>query len=202
MSINKDGTNRRNEIIDTASKMFEKNGILDTSMASIAKEVGVAKGLLYYYFETKDNLLQAVIQNKCKLHVTKLQRKWKKYPNFQDRFLILMDSYYGVYPYKKEKKYLNLNLELGISFHTEYLSLIHKELEELVAQGEAQHVLELEYPKEMIMMTLEGIFSILNIQTISLPKLCVLAEQSLNLKKHSLKDRIADLPLTYIKKKG
>ena len=52
---------RRKEIIDTAREMFMENGYDKTQMADISKKMNVAAGTIYHYFESKTELLYAVI---------------------------------------------------------------------------------------------------------------------------------------------
>lgn len=63
MRITKSPEARKKEIIETAKKLFEKKGIQKTSMSEIAKEIGVAKGLVYYYFSSKAQLVEEVIED-------------------------------------------------------------------------------------------------------------------------------------------
>lgn len=60
MDENKEREDRRNEFIDAAEKLFRENGIMDTTVAAIVREVNVAKGLFYYYFKSKDDVIEAV----------------------------------------------------------------------------------------------------------------------------------------------
>ena len=53
MPENKDNEERKNEFIDAAEKLFKENGIVETTISSIVKEMDVAKGLFYYYFNQK-----------------------------------------------------------------------------------------------------------------------------------------------------
>jgi len=53
---------RRLEIIEGAKKLFEEHGYENTSVESIIKEVGIAKGTFYYYFKTKKDILIALVQ--------------------------------------------------------------------------------------------------------------------------------------------
>lgn len=50
----------RKEILDAAERLFLKDGYVATSMASIAKEAGVALKTVYLAFETKSGLLRAL----------------------------------------------------------------------------------------------------------------------------------------------
>ncbi|MGM9976950.1 MAG: TetR/AcrR family transcriptional regulator [Bulleidia sp.] len=53
---------RRNEFMDAAEKLFKENGIVDTTINSIVKELDVAKGLFYYYFKSKDDVIDAICE--------------------------------------------------------------------------------------------------------------------------------------------
>lgn len=50
---------RRAQIVDAAVLVFAEKGFDGASMRDIAREVGVTEGLLYHYFESKEQLLHA-----------------------------------------------------------------------------------------------------------------------------------------------
>ena len=60
MPDNKDNSQRKMEFIEAAEKLFRENGIVDTTVNSIVKELDVAKGLFYYYFDSKDDVISAI----------------------------------------------------------------------------------------------------------------------------------------------
>lgn len=60
MRETKDSEERRQEFVDVAEKLFKKNGIVDTTVNNIVKELDVAKGLFYYYFKSKDDVIDAI----------------------------------------------------------------------------------------------------------------------------------------------
>jgi AcrR family transcriptional regulator len=47
-------------ILDAASRLFVDRGFGSTSMQDIANEVGISKALLYYYFESKEDILASL----------------------------------------------------------------------------------------------------------------------------------------------
>ena len=51
----------KHKIMEAAFKLIAKNGYEATSIASIAKEAGVSKGLLYNYFSSKEELVKALV---------------------------------------------------------------------------------------------------------------------------------------------
>lgn len=56
-------TNRRDQILDAATRLFMEHGYATTSVRQIAEEVGCTEAALYYHFkEGKRALLQAVIE--------------------------------------------------------------------------------------------------------------------------------------------
>ena len=48
---------RKNELLETARELFFTKGYKQTSIESIIKKIGVAKGTFYYYFKSKEDLL-------------------------------------------------------------------------------------------------------------------------------------------------
>jgi AcrR family transcriptional regulator len=53
---------RRSEILSAATKTFGNKGFDATLMDEIAKAAGLAKGTLYLYFKSKDEIYQAVVR--------------------------------------------------------------------------------------------------------------------------------------------
>ncbi|EMR01979.1 TetR/AcrR family transcriptional regulator [Cesiribacter andamanensis] len=52
---------RREQILETALRLFAEGGYAATSISKIASEAGVAKGLIYNYFPSKEALLEQII---------------------------------------------------------------------------------------------------------------------------------------------
>ena len=52
---------RRDEIIAAAKKVFARNGFHDTTIADIAKQAELAYGSVYWYFDSKDDLFRQLI---------------------------------------------------------------------------------------------------------------------------------------------
>ncbi|WP_134685827.1 TetR/AcrR family transcriptional regulator [Brevibacillus migulae] len=57
--IAKDPQERRNEILDAAIELFNTKGYEHTSVSDIVKKVGVAQGTFYYYFRSKEEIVNA-----------------------------------------------------------------------------------------------------------------------------------------------
>ena len=52
---------REREIVDAAAEIFHRNGYADTSVQDVADAVGILKGSLYYYIDSKEDLLYRVL---------------------------------------------------------------------------------------------------------------------------------------------
>lgn len=65
MRVVKKPEERKAEMIAAASKLFAQQGFVRTSVAEIVTAVDVAKGLFYYYFTTKDDMVKAVVEGYC-----------------------------------------------------------------------------------------------------------------------------------------
>ena len=48
------GLERRQQLLDAAARLFAERGYAETRIVDICREAGVAKGLFYWYFDTKE----------------------------------------------------------------------------------------------------------------------------------------------------
>lgn len=52
---------RRNEILDTSEMLFASQGYTQTTINDILTAIGIAKGTFYYYFKSKEEVMDAII---------------------------------------------------------------------------------------------------------------------------------------------
>jgi AcrR family transcriptional regulator len=57
----KEPEERKKEIIDTAERLFFAKGYAKTKIADIIDEMGMSKGIFYYYFNSKEEVMDAII---------------------------------------------------------------------------------------------------------------------------------------------
>ena len=62
MSRNRKVGSTRDAILDAAVELFVHDGFKETSMDAIANEAELAKGSLYYHFESKEGILDAILE--------------------------------------------------------------------------------------------------------------------------------------------
>ena len=54
---------RRRQILEAAVKVFARNGFHTSRVGDIAEEAGVAYGLVYHYFKSKEELLETIFRD-------------------------------------------------------------------------------------------------------------------------------------------
>jgi AcrR family transcriptional regulator len=87
---------KRNAILDAATRLFAERGLTASPTSEISKEAGVAEGTLFTYFKTKDDLINALYRE-IKLELadammsdfprkskvgTRLRHVWDRYVNW------------------------------------------------------------------------------------------------------------------------
>ena len=64
MTEDADPVRTRSRILDAAEALFARHGFDGTSTARLADAAGVPKGLLFYYFRTKPEILSALLEER------------------------------------------------------------------------------------------------------------------------------------------
>jgi len=59
--ITKEPEERKNELMDAALELFLEKGFEKTTITDVVTKVGVAQGLFHYYFSSKQDMLDAVL---------------------------------------------------------------------------------------------------------------------------------------------
>jgi AcrR family transcriptional regulator len=58
------GTEQRCRLLDTALTLFARQGILNTTLGDIAREAGMTPAMVHYYFKTREQLIDIVIDER------------------------------------------------------------------------------------------------------------------------------------------
>lgn len=60
---------RREQIIDAAMRAFSQKGFTRATNKDIAREANITPGLIYYYFDSKEALLKAIIETRSPIRL-------------------------------------------------------------------------------------------------------------------------------------
>lgn len=73
MKVSKEYNERRNEILDISGSLFSTKGYSKCTINDILDAVGIAKGTFYYYFKSKEEVLDAIIDRVAEIVVAKVE---------------------------------------------------------------------------------------------------------------------------------
>jgi AcrR family transcriptional regulator len=82
---------KRTQIVETAARLVHERGFARTSLADIARESGVPRGNLYYYFKTKDAIGEALIENKS-AETAAARAEWEAEPDPRERIVAFIQA--------------------------------------------------------------------------------------------------------------
>lgn len=86
------GAEIRERIVAAADRLFYERGFQATSFSDIAEAAGVPKGNFYYYFKTKDALLEGVIDWRRQCLRSLLDNLNRSYDDARERLMALLQG--------------------------------------------------------------------------------------------------------------
>ena len=156
---------RRNEIIETAGKLFEEKGYEQTQVQDIVNEIGVAKGLFYYYFKSKDEVMEELADRYADAIIDAVNKLMDKDISTFDKinriFQIFIDS-----AEKKSGIFMGiLNVKNGITHERIFFNVGKKMVPlvtELILSGNDNGECNCSDPKFITEFLISGLFNIMN----------------------------------------
>jgi AcrR family transcriptional regulator len=86
------GDSARMQILEVAIRLFRRDGFDETTMRTVASEVGMALGLTYHYFPSKEALVMAYYESVQLEHRRMTQAKLADIPSLRDRLAMLLHT--------------------------------------------------------------------------------------------------------------
>ena len=145
---------RKQELIDTAERLFLEKGYEQTTVADIVREIEVAQGTFYYYFSSKEKILEAIIEK----DITALEEDVRQIMSREDanaaiKLNAVVNSIIGISTSRREiMDYL----------HEESNAVMHEKMERhtierlvplmarVVAEGTNAGIFDVQYPTESV----------------------------------------------------
>jgi AcrR family transcriptional regulator len=154
MKTIKEGEVRRREILVAARELFVKKGYEQTSVNDILKIVDIAKGTFYYYFTSKEQVLEAIIMDIVEEGARRAERivKDKSIPLVNRIMMAIMaqaPEFEGSDEIAQQlHKVENAKLEqLYLKAMLKRMTVV---LQEPVSEGVERDIFHMEYPTECI----------------------------------------------------
>lgn len=73
MKTSKEYNEKRNEILNVAGRLFSTKGYSKCTVNNIINDVGIAKGTFYYYFNSKEEVLDGIIEKVTEIIVARAE---------------------------------------------------------------------------------------------------------------------------------
>ncbi len=86
------GEETRAQILETALELFRERGYEETTMRAIAEAAGVAVGNTYYYFRSKEHLIQAFYERTHQEHLAASRKVLERERGLRERLLGVMQA--------------------------------------------------------------------------------------------------------------
>lgn len=161
MRVVKEPEERRNEILDAAESLFVSKGYAGTTIIAILEAVGISKGAFYYYYKSKEEVLDAVIQRVVAADVIKAKE-------IADRAdLNVFEKIFAIFTIQQPKEG-DLKYQMAEQFHASGNAEMHQKsiaqsilgltpvITEVVHEGIRTGVLKTQFAHETIEFILAG----------------------------------------------
>jgi len=158
--IVKTADERKIEFIKISEKLFNEKGFSKTSVESIIKEIGVAKGTFYYYFKSKEDVLKAIVD----LHLNQIVTLTEQVADDESldaiskMRLLLSDSSMGNEETKNLTDHIHLpgNREMHEETNIQTILKLSPIFARIIEQGNKERVFNVERPLETFQLLLSG----------------------------------------------
>lgn len=151
---------RRLEIIQTAQRLFSRNGYAGTSVEAIIGAMGVAKGTFYYYFKSKEEVLKAIVEHQLEEIVKMAQQVADdaSLDALSKMRLLLSGSRISVENTEEVVEHLNLpaNRELHEVTNVQTVLKLAPILARIIEQGNREKIFNAAHPLEISRFVLAG----------------------------------------------
>jgi AcrR family transcriptional regulator len=133
---------RRNQILDAATTVFVRQGFQHARMDDIVEESGLSKGTLYWYFKSKEDIINAILRRLFTGELANLESLLEAEGTVSERLVLLtgdrvngMKRMSSLVPIIFEFYAVAVHQQWVQQFIGEYFQQFRKLLEDLIQQG-------------------------------------------------------------------
>ncbi|MBX7067448.1 MAG: TetR/AcrR family transcriptional regulator [Parachlamydiales bacterium] len=158
--IVKNPADRKAEIIQAAKKLFLLKEYESTTMQDVMDTLGIAKGTIYHYFDSKEDLFEAVVIDMVDGHLVEIEAKLQKIKgNALQKIekLIELSNMAQEHPKLLDQLHRPVNAGMHIRILVETLIKLTPAYEKLIQQGCEEGIFHTEHPKECAELILSAI---------------------------------------------
>jgi AcrR family transcriptional regulator len=150
--ISKDPAERREEILQSAKKLFRQHGYEKTVVSDIVKDVKIAQGTFYNYFTSKEDIFMAILEIIQEDIIKNLEGiTLKTNINAAEKFNLLTNEEFNLNR-ESDDLYLTLHNKGNEGIHQKYIVNSIKKLipiySSIIKQGVQEGIFNTNYPEE------------------------------------------------------
>ncbi len=145
-----------NQILDALQSLLEGQNLQTITVSEIAQTAGIGKGSIYYYFDSKDAILEALMEREYKkpLDTAKNLAKQTDIPPFTRMAMIFQACKNSSIEYlRQDPAPTSTSAQESAYIHQKYLNYLICELKpefaEIIKQGIEAGEIHFDYPKEL-----------------------------------------------------
>ncbi len=166
MRVSKEYHERRNEILDVAGRLFGAKGYDKCTVNDILDAVGIAKGTFYYYFKSKEEVVEAIIESVTEIVVARANEAASN-PELSP----VMKMFHTILSMRVESEVDNglmegLHKPGNALMHQKSLSLmvtrVSPILAKIVDEGISQGIFKSDFPKQYMQIFLTSSITLLD----------------------------------------
>jgi AcrR family transcriptional regulator len=159
--VTKSPLERKQELIDAATRLFNERGYQQTAVSDIVREVEVAQGTFYYYFSSKEDILEAVIEKDIALLEESVRQiMCKEDADAAMKINAIVNGIIGVSSSRKEiMDYLHLesNAVMHEKMERHIIERLVPLMAKVMAEGTKAGIFDCEHPTELAEFLLASI---------------------------------------------
>jgi len=150
---------RRKEIVNAARELFQEKNYENTTMTDVMGKIGIAKGTIYHYFDSKEALLEAVVETIVAEDIAAKKALLDRTSgNALEKFRVLVtaDSVADSHDDILDHLHKPGNMEMHTRLLAVALTRLAPLYAEIIEQGCAEGVFQTEHPLECAEYILSG----------------------------------------------
>ncbi|MEA3558283.1 MAG: TetR/AcrR family transcriptional regulator [Candidatus Thermoplasmatota archaeon] len=148
----KEHDERKAEILETAERLFLEHGYEETPVELIIKEIGIAKGTFYYYFRTKNELLDTLVDKLIDEVTSTIKKLTEEEGGDALIKMFRVSSYFRTLAVGKERLTDYIHEEKNAHIHLKIEKRVTPPLVDcyfkLIEQGMKEGIFNVKYPRD------------------------------------------------------
>jgi AcrR family transcriptional regulator len=151
---------RKTEIIKAAAKVFLAKEYEKATLQDVMDHLGIAKGTIYHYFDSKEDLLEAVVIDMVDAHLNEIEIKWKDITGnalHKIEKLVEVSNMAKQHSELLDQLHRPTNAGMHIRILVETLIKLAPIYEKLIQQGCDEGIFHTDYPRECAEFILSGV---------------------------------------------